>query len=66
MSNNAPFSITNGDLLLFDILCIFLAINSLPEPVGPKIKTLLSELDNFSICSLIFKIFGLFPTKSKE
>ena len=55
-----------GYLLLLDNLWIFLATNSLPEPVGPKINTLLSELDNFSICSLIFVIFGLLPINSNE
>ena len=65
-SNNAPFKIIKGEFFLLDFLCIFLAINSLPEPVGPVINTLLSESDNFCICSFIRKIFWLFPINSKE
>ena len=46
-SNKAPFKTTNGFLDLKEFLCIFLAINSLPDPEGPLIKTLLSVTDIF-------------------
>ena len=49
-----------------EFLCIFLATSSLPDPVGPVIRTLLSEVDSFSIIFLTFTISGLFPIKSKE
>ena len=39
----------NGSLVLEEFLWIFLATNSFPEPVGPEIKTLLSEVDSLSI-----------------
>ena len=42
-SNNAPFKTIKGAFDLVDLLCIFLAINSLPDPVGPLMNTLLSE-----------------------
>ena len=45
ISNKAPFKIINGPVCLLDCLCIFLAISSLPDPVGPFIKTLLSETE---------------------
>ena len=48
-------------LFFFEFLYIFLATNSFPEPVGPEIKTLLSEVDIFAICSLIEMIFSLSP-----
>ena len=65
-SKSAPFKIIKGPLSLLEFLCIFLAINSFPEPVGPLIKTLLSEVESFSICSRIFWMFWLEPTNSKE
>ena len=65
-SSKAPFKITKGFFSLFDFLWIFLAINSLPDPEGPFIKTLLSVIDIFSIWSLIFEIFLLFPINSYE
>ena len=46
-SNSAPFKIIKGPLFLLEFLCIFLAINSLPDPVGPVINTLLSDDENF-------------------
>ena len=45
MPNSAPFNVTKGPFFLLDSLCIFLAINSFPEPVGPLIKILLSEIE---------------------
>ena len=63
-SKSAPFKIIKGPLFLFEFLCIFLAINSFPEPVGPLIKTLLSEVESFSICSRIFWMFWLEPINS--
>ena len=48
-SNNAPFKITKGSLFLEEFLCIFLATNSLPDPEGPFMKTLLSVKDIFFI-----------------
>ena len=36
-----------GPSFLFELLKIFLAINSFPDPVGPDIKTLLSEFEIF-------------------
>ena len=48
-SRSAPFNIINGFFFLFELLCIFLAINSLPEPDGPLIKTLLSVIEIFFI-----------------
>ena len=44
----------------------FLLLSSFPVPVGPEIKTLLSEVDNFSIIFLTFIIEGLFPINSNE
>ena len=44
----------------------FLLLSSLPDPVGPEIKTLLSVLDNFSIIFFTFIIDGLFPISSNE
>ena len=41
--------IMKGSLDLAEFLCIFLATNSFPEPVGPEIKTLLSEVESLSI-----------------
>ena len=38
ISSKAPFKITKGPFCLLDSLCIFLAISSLPEPVGPFTK----------------------------
>ena len=61
ISNKAPFKIISGPFCRLDSLCIFLAINSLPEPVGPLIKIRLSEIEIFFICSLIFLIFSLLP-----
>ena len=48
-SSKAPFNITKDWFSLFDFLWIFLATNSFPDPVGPEINTLLSEVDSFSI-----------------
>ena len=64
LSSKAPFKIINALLFLLDFLWIFLATNSLPEPDGPLIITLLSVKEIFSIWSLIDKIFLLFPIKS--
>jgi len=50
--NNAALRITNGSLDLDEFLWIFLATSSLPEPVGPDIRILLSEVDNLSIIFL--------------
>ena len=44
ISSSAPFKTTQGPFCLLDSLFIFLAVNSLPDPVGPLIKTLLSEI----------------------
>ena len=46
-----------GLLFLLDLLWIFLAINSFPEPDGPFIKTRLSVIEIFSIWSRIEDIF---------
>ena len=43
VSKSAPFKMTKGSFFLFEFLWIFLAINSLPDPVGPDIKILLSD-----------------------
>ena len=51
MSSKAPFKMINGLSFLFDFLCIFLATSSLPEPDGPLMRTRLSVVDIFSICS---------------
>ena len=56
----------NGPFDLLEFLYIFLAINSFPDPVGPLIKTLLSDCDNFWIWSFIEIIFELFPIISNE
>ena len=50
--SKAAFIITKGSFDLDEFLWIFLATSSLPVPVGPDIKTLLSEVDNFSIIFL--------------
>ena len=65
-SNNAPFKTTNGLFFLLEDLWIFLAINSLPDPVGPLIKILLSVCESFEIWSLIVWIFWLSPINSNE
>ena len=49
LSSKAPLIITKGLFFLFEFLCIFRAINSLPEPEGPLIKILLSVTEIFSI-----------------
>ena len=43
----------------------FLQPSSLPDPVGPEIKILLSEVDSLSIVFFIFDIELLFPIKFK-
>ena len=55
-----------GEFDLEEFLWIFLATNSLPLPVGPVIKTLLSVIESLSINFLIFEISGLLPINSKE
>ena len=60
----APFKTKKGPFFRLDSLCIFLAINSFPEPVGPLIKILLSEIEILFIWSLIFFKLSLFPIKS--
>ena len=65
-SNKAPLIITKGPFFLFEFLYIFLDINSFPDPVGPLIKTLLSDWDNFCIWSVIEIIFELFQIISNE
>ena len=64
--SNAAFKITKDSFALGEFLCIFLATSSFPDPVGPEIKTLLSDDDSFSIVFFIFVIAGLFPIKSNE
>ena len=56
----------NGFWFLLDLLCIFLATSSFPDPVGPEIKTLLSDRAYLLICSLIDNMFWLDPIKSKD
>ena len=58
--------IMKGSLDLAEFLCIFLATNSFPEPVGPEIKTLLSEVESLSIIFFTLRIAGLLPISSKE
>ena len=65
-SSKAPFITINGPFFRFDSLCIFLEINYLPEPVGPLIKILLSEIEILFIWFLIFWILSLLPIKSYE
>ena len=55
-----------GSFDLPEFLCIFLATNSFPVPGGTEIRILLSDVDNFAIVFLIFKIEDLFPISSKE
>ena len=57
---------TKGSLDRVEFLWIFLATNSFPEPVGPEINTLLSEVESLSIIFFILVIAGLFPISSKE
>ena len=64
--SNAALIITNGSFALEEFLCIFLATSSFPEPVGPEINTLLSEVESLSINFLTFEIARLLPTKSNE
>ena len=64
--SRAALIITKGSFALDEFLWIFLATNSLPVPVGPEIRTLLSEVDNFSIIFFIRVIEGLLPIKSNE
>ena len=47
--SNAALIIIKGSFERDEFLCIFLATNSFPVPVGPDINTLLSEVDNLSI-----------------
>ena len=55
-SNKAPFRITKGLFFLLEILCIFRAINSFPDPVGPQMKTLDSVDETFSFVHLFYYI----------
>ena len=57
---------TKGSLDLEEFLWIFLATSSFPEPVGPEINTLLSDVESLSIIFFILTIAGLFPISSKE
>ena len=57
---------TKGSLDLLEFLWIFLATNSFPEPVGPEINILLSEVESFSIIFFTLIIAGLFPINSNE
>ena len=63
---SAALIITKDSFDLSEFLWIFLATNSFPVPVGPDMRTLLSEVDSFSIIFFTFIIEGLFPTRSKE
>ena len=65
-SKRAPFKTINGFSDLVEFLWIFLATNSLPDPVGPLIKILLSDPDNFWINWLILVIDELIPIKSYQ
>ena len=56
--NKAAFIMTKGSLDLVEFLWIFLATNSFPEPVGPEINTLLSDVESLSIIFFIFKNWG--------
>ena len=47
ISSSAPLIIINGPFWRLEALCIFLAINSLPDPTGPLMKILLSEIEIF-------------------
>ena len=53
-----------GLSFLFELRCIFLASNSLPDPDGPIIKALLSVKAILFIEFLIFFMEGLLPTNS--
>ena len=44
----------------------FLATNSFPDPVGPEINTLLSDVDSFSIIFFTLDMSGLSPISSNE
>jgi two-component system nitrogen regulation response regulator NtrX len=55
-SNKAPLTTTKGLFDLDDCLWICLATNSLPDPAGPEINTLLSVLPSLVIKFLTFSI----------
>ena len=58
--------ITKSKSLRLELLCISLANNSLPLPLGPSIKILPSEFAILFISSLIFKISFDWPINSKD
>ena len=64
--SKAALIMTKGSLNLEEFLWIFLATSSLPEPVGPEIRTLLSEVESLFITFLTLVIDWLLPTISKE